>query len=60
MVGNGGLHSILIANASSTEYTLKVMTIVAVIFVPIVLAYTIWSYFVFNQRVRTKKVVNDK
>ncbi|MFD1318753.1 cytochrome d ubiquinol oxidase subunit II [Loigolactobacillus zhaoyuanensis] len=60
MVGNDPLHSILISQASSTSYTLGVMTIVAAIFVPIVLAYTIWSYFVFNQRVRTKKVVSDK
>lgn len=60
MVGNNPLYSILIENAASTEYTLGVMTIVAAILVPIVLAYTIWSYFVFNQRVRTKKVVSDK
>jgi cytochrome d ubiquinol oxidase subunit II len=37
--------------ASSTNYTLTVMTIVAVIFVPIVLAYQAWTYWVFRHRV---------
>jgi len=43
--------SLTIYNASSSPYTLKVMTIVALIFVPIVLAYQGWSYYVFRQRV---------
>jgi cytochrome d ubiquinol oxidase subunit II len=43
--------SLTIYNASSSPYTLKVMTIVALIFVPIVLAYQGWSYHVFRQRV---------
>jgi cytochrome d ubiquinol oxidase subunit II len=42
--------SLTIFNASSSPYTLKVMTIVAVIFVPIVLAYQAWSYWVFRKR----------
>ncbi len=42
--------SLTIYNASSSEYTLKVMTIVALIFVPIVLLYQGWSYWVFRQR----------
>jgi cytochrome d ubiquinol oxidase subunit II len=36
--------------ASSTHYTLVVMTVVAVIFVPIVLAYQSWTYWVFRHR----------
>ena len=36
--------------ASSTHYTLVVMTVVAVIFVPIVVAYQAWSYWVFRHR----------
>ena len=43
-------YSLTITNASSTPYTLTVMTIVAVIFVPIVLFYQIWSYRVFRKR----------
>lgn len=36
--------SIIYTNASSSEHTLMIMTWVSIIFVPIVLAYTIWSY----------------
>ncbi|MGQ9644026.1 MAG: cytochrome d ubiquinol oxidase subunit II [Ignavibacterium sp.] len=47
--------SLTIYNASSSPYTLKVMTIVAVIFVPIALAYQIWSYWIFRKRISTKQ-----
>jgi cytochrome d ubiquinol oxidase subunit II len=47
--------SLTIYNASSSPYTLKVMTIVSVIFVPIVLAYQAWSYWIFRKRVSTKQ-----
>jgi cytochrome d ubiquinol oxidase subunit II len=43
--------SLTIYNASSSPYTLKVMTIVALIFVPIVLVYQIWTYTVFKKRI---------
>jgi cytochrome bd ubiquinol oxidase subunit II len=43
--------SLTIYNASSSPYTLKVMTIVALTMVPIVLGYTIWTYWVFRKRV---------
>jgi cytochrome d ubiquinol oxidase subunit II len=45
-------YSLTITNASSTPYTLGVMSIVALIFVPIVLAYQGWTYWVFRQRVK--------
>lgn len=45
--------SLTIYNASSSPYTLKVMTIVAVIFVPIVLIYQSWTYWVFRKRIST-------
>jgi cytochrome d ubiquinol oxidase subunit II len=40
-----------IYNASSSPLTLKVMLIVVVLFLPGVLAYQGWSYWVFRQRV---------
>jgi len=43
--------SLTIYNASSTPYTLTVMSIVALIFVPIVLAYQGWTYWVFRERI---------
>lgn len=46
--------NLTIYNASSTPYTLMVMTIVAVIFVPIVLLYQGWTYWVFRHRIDGK------
>jgi cytochrome d ubiquinol oxidase subunit II len=43
--------SLTIYNASSSEKTLGIMTIVALIFVPIVLLYQGWSYWVFRKRI---------
>ena len=45
-------NSLTIYSASSTPYTLKVMTIVAAIMVPIVMAYQAWSYWIFRKRLR--------
>ncbi|RMF72662.1 MAG: cytochrome d ubiquinol oxidase subunit II [Acidobacteria bacterium] len=42
--------SLTIYNASSSRYTLTAMTIVALIFVPIVLVYQAWAYWVFRKR----------
>jgi cytochrome d ubiquinol oxidase subunit II len=47
--------SLTIFNASSSQYTLTVMSIVAVIFVPIVLAYQGWTYYMFRKRITTDK-----
>ena len=44
-------YDLTIFNASSTPYTLGVMTIVAVIFTPIVLIYQGWTYWVFRKRI---------
>ncbi len=49
--------SLTIYNASSSPYTLTVMTMIAVIFVPIVLAYQAWTYYVFGKRVSKKSLV---
>jgi cytochrome bd ubiquinol oxidase subunit II len=43
--------SLTIYNAASTPYTLRIMSIVAGIFVPIVLAYQAWTYWVFRHRI---------
>ena len=48
-------YSLTIYNASSSQYTLGVMSIVALIFVPIVLAYQGWTYYQFRQRISTDK-----
>jgi cytochrome d ubiquinol oxidase subunit II len=43
--------SLTVDSASSSDYTLKVMSIVALIFVPVVLVYQGWTYWVFRKRV---------
>jgi len=43
--------SLTILNASSSPATLKLMTIVAVICLPIVLIYQGWTYWIFRKRV---------
>jgi cytochrome d ubiquinol oxidase subunit II len=45
--------SLTVANASSSPYALKVMTIVALIFLPLVLIYQGWTYHVFRKRLST-------
>ena len=44
------------ANASSTAKTLAVMTVVAVIFLPLVLLYQGWTYWVFRKRIGTGSI----
>jgi cytochrome d ubiquinol oxidase subunit II len=48
---NDPANSLTVANASSGDYTLTVMSWVAVVFIPLVLAYQAWTYWVFRKRV---------
>ncbi len=43
--------SLTTTNAAATAYTLKIMTVVAVVFTPVVLAYQAWTYWVFRKRI---------
>lgn len=54
IVGNEAGMSILLKNATSTPYTLKWMTIISFTALPIVLAYQIWSFYVFRDRIRVE------
>jgi len=53
-------YSLTLYNSSSSPYTLKIMTGVAFIFIPIVIAYKIWVYRVFRAPVTNKDVLEDK
>ena len=44
-------NSLTVDNASSAHYTLQVMSVVAVIFLPLILVYQGWTYRVFRARV---------
>jgi cytochrome bd ubiquinol oxidase subunit II len=44
-------YNLTVHNSASTPYSLKAMTVVVVIFLPLVLAYQTWTYYVFRRRV---------
>lgn len=48
--------SLTTSNAAATDYTLTIMTWVAVIFTPLVLMYQGWTYWVFRKRISTKHI----
>jgi cytochrome bd ubiquinol oxidase subunit II len=43
-------NSLTVDNASSADYTLTVMTVVAAVLVPLILLYQAWTYHVFRAR----------
>ncbi|MBE0408606.1 MAG: cytochrome d ubiquinol oxidase subunit II [Anaerolineales bacterium] len=47
-------YSLTIYNAASNPYTLRVMSIITLIFLPIVLIYQGWSYWIFRKRIEAK------
>ena len=49
-------YSLTVHNASSSPYTLKIMTWVAVVLTPIVLVYQGWTYWVFRKRIATHHI----
>jgi len=48
--------SLTIDNASSTDYTLTIMSWAALIFLPLILAYQGWTYWVFRKRVTRARI----
>jgi cytochrome d ubiquinol oxidase subunit II len=48
-------NNLTVHNTASGGYSLKAMTVVAVIFLPLVLAYQAWSYYVFRRRVSAEQ-----
>ena len=48
--------SLTIYNASSTPYTLKIMTWVTAFFAPLTVVYQAWTYWVFRQRISTDRI----
>jgi cytochrome d ubiquinol oxidase subunit II len=51
--------SLTVTNASSSHYTLKIMTWCAAIATPIVLLYQSWTYWVFRKRIGTQHIAVD-
>ncbi len=48
--------SLTIYNASSTPYTLKIMTWVTAFFAPLTVIYQGWTYWVFRQRISAERI----
>ncbi|MCC4321958.1 cytochrome d ubiquinol oxidase subunit II [Streptomyces malaysiensis] len=48
--------SLTAANASSSPYTLKIMTWIGVIMMPLIMAYQAWTYWVFRKRIGTRHI----
>jgi cytochrome d ubiquinol oxidase subunit II len=44
-------YSLTVHNTASPSYALKEITIVVVVFLPLVLLYQAWTYYVFRRRV---------
>ena len=42
-------------NTASNGYALKIMTVVAVVLLPFVVAYQAWSYYVFRRRISARE-----
>ncbi|MFF8609944.1 cytochrome d ubiquinol oxidase subunit II [Streptomyces sp. NPDC015346] len=50
--------SLTVTNASSSPYTLKIMTWLAAIATPLVLLYQGWTYWVFRKRIGTQHIAD--
>jgi cytochrome bd ubiquinol oxidase subunit II len=44
-------YNLTVHNTASGAYSLKIMTVVVIILLPVVLAYQTWTYYVFRRRV---------
>jgi cytochrome bd ubiquinol oxidase subunit II len=49
-------YNLTVANSASPSYTLKVMSVVAIVFFPLVLVYQGWSLWVFRKRLTSGPV----
>jgi cytochrome d ubiquinol oxidase subunit II len=51
--------NLTVTNASSSPYTLKIMTWCAVIATPMVMLYQGWTYWVFRKRIGTQHIADE-
>jgi cytochrome d ubiquinol oxidase subunit II len=56
VASNNFANSLTVDNASSAHYTLAVMSVVALIVVPVILVYQAWTYHVFRARLSGDEV----
>ncbi len=53
-------NNLTVSSAASGNYALKVMTVVALLVTPVVLAYQIWNFYVFRHRIASPKVSSEQ
>ena len=53
-------YSLTVQNASSTPYTLQIMTWLAAFALPVVIAYQAWTYWVFRKRLTVAHIPADE
>jgi len=53
-------YSLTAHNASSSPLTLKIMLVVVVVFLPVVIAYQTWTYFLFRDKVTRDDLAYDE
>lgn len=56
MIADDPSKNILIEDAAASPYTMHIMTVVLCIFLPIVLCYFVWSYFIQRKRITNKDI----
>jgi len=54
------VYSLTIFNSSSSIYTLKIMTFVVLLFVPVVIGYQIWIYRIFRAKVTPRDIEDNR
>jgi len=52
-------NNLTVAGTASSDYALKVMTVVAAVIFPVVLLYQGWSYWVFRARINTPAQIGE-
>jgi cytochrome bd ubiquinol oxidase subunit II len=48
-------YSLTVQNTASASYSLKIMTVVVIVLLPVVLAYQTWTYYVFRRRISARE-----
>ncbi|MFI6604480.1 cytochrome d ubiquinol oxidase subunit II [Nonomuraea sp. NPDC050536] len=53
------MYNLTVYNTASPPYSLKVLTVVGVVMLPLVLAYQAWTYYVFRRRVSRNEFLSE-
>ena len=53
-------NNLTVANSASSPYALKVMTVVAIVFFPLVLLYQAWGYYTFRARIHGPRAASTE